>query len=98
MEEEEPPLRPFDVTPAKLAPSRMTSDPRWHILSLSAMWQCNYIATIAAVHDGKKSHKCHVCEKDFSKMDDLSNHIAICHEGKNPIKCEFCEKKYGMFF
>ena len=50
-----------------------------------------------AVHEGKKSHKCSICEKSFSQKGSLKLHNLPVHEGNKPHKCSFGETTFSLF-
>ena len=47
---------------------------------------------IESVHEGKKFHKCDVCEKRYLDKYDLTRHVKTVHEGKigKSKECPFC--------
>ena len=44
----------------------------------------------------KKSPKCKLCGKSFSKTVYLNKHIHIVHEGHKDYKCESCDKSFSQ--
>ena len=42
---------------------------------------------------GDKPHVCEVCNKGFSKKQNLNNHL-LTHTGKKPHICEVCNKGF----
>ena len=42
----------------------------------------------------KKTYKCEICGKSFTKGDSLKTHINIVHEGQQKIPCDHCEKTF----
>ena len=48
------------------------------------------------VHEGEKGLQCKMCEKSFSKKDNMTKHMASIHEGKKAFKCEICDKSFSQ--
>ena len=46
---------------------------------------------VSVVHDGMKSHICHICDFKTSLVGNLNKHIESVHEGKKPYKCSICD-------
>ena len=44
-----------------------------------------------------KNHKCEHCGKNFSRAENLKNHIKAVHEGVKAYKCDFCEKSFPQY-
>ena len=47
---------------------------------------------IAVVHEGKKRHKCSICEKHLSTKHHMIKHIVVVHEGIKPHKWLYNQK------
>ncbi|KAJ8946438.1 hypothetical protein NQ318_014425 [Aromia moschata] len=45
----------------------------------------------------RKSHTCHVCQKNFSSVEKLNKHQQT-HSGSSPFKCEHCKKSFTSKF
>ena len=45
---------------------------------------------IIAIHEGKKPHKCSLCDSSFGVKAHLRVHIERVHEGKKSYKCLLC--------
>jgi uncharacterized Zn-finger protein len=43
------------------------------------------------VHDGKRPHKCIVCQAAFASSQSLKQHFIIKHDDSRAEKCEICE-------
>merc|ERR1712020_704732 len=52
------------------------------------------IYTSRTVHEGQRDHKCDLCDKFFSRSENLNVHIRTVHEGQSDHKCDVC----GKFF
>ena len=37
---------------------------------------------VISLHEGKKDHKCSICDRSFARKDRLKEHVNIVHEGK----------------
>ena len=44
-----------------------------------------------SVHEGKKPHKCSICDYSFGKKGKLKRHIQSVHEKNKPHKCSICD-------
>ena len=42
------------------------------------------------VHEGKKPHKCSICDYSCSTTKNLKKHVEAVHDGKKPHKCSIC--------
>lgn len=45
----------------------------------------------------KKSHTCHICQKNFASLEKLNKHQQT-HTGSSPFKCEHCKKSFTSKF
>ncbi|KAJ8971336.1 hypothetical protein NQ314_000749 [Rhamnusium bicolor] len=45
----------------------------------------------------KKSHTCHICQKNFASQEKLNKHQQT-HTGSSPFKCEHCKKSFTSKF
>ena len=43
-----------------------------------------------SVHEKKKPFQCQICDRNFSRKGQLSDHIKTVHEKKKPFKCDLC--------
>jgi len=50
---------------------------------------------IDSIHDGKKPHKCSICDQSFSQKGHLKEHTDSVHEGKKPHKCSICGQSFS---
>ena len=46
------------------------------------------------VHEGKKDHKCDLCDKSFSDRRNLATHVYTVHEKHRDHKCNYCGKTF----
>ena len=46
---------------------------------------------IYAIHEGKKLHKCSICDLSFAQKQYLKIHVYSLHEGKKSHKCSICD-------
>ena len=51
---------------------------------------------IDAIHDGKKPHKCFICDYCFTTKHELNRHFKVVHEGKKPHKCSICDQSFAL--
>ena len=58
------------------------------------MFQSQLNSYVKTVHENKKYHKCHSCEKSFSHAGSLKTHHTSVHNVQKDHKCE----SYGMAF
>ena len=49
---------------------------------------------LSNLSDGKKTYKCHICNKDLSTNTVLKNHIQEVHEAMKPFHCDICDNKF----
>ena len=62
---------------------------------LLEMWILLESVIIAAMHQGIRPHKCHLCDKAYSKKSHLTVHLQT-HEGKKrPYPCDMCDKSFS---
>ena len=50
---------------------------------------------VASVHEGKKPHKCIICNTTFAQKCNLKSHIDSVHEMKKPFKCNICDISFA---
>ena len=58
----------------------------------------NTVFVSSQVQTPKNKHFCEKCNKNFSTITNLKNHIMTIHEHNRPFKCPFpnCEKSYSI--
>ena len=49
----------------------------------------------AAIHEGRKPHKCTICDANFSQKGNLNVHVASVHEEKKSFKCTICNASFA---
>lgn len=42
---------------------------------------------------GKREHKCHICNRVFSRSDNLRTHQRL-HSGEKPFNCKYCGQSF----
>ena len=48
-----------------------------------------------SAHEKEKNHQCINCNKAFSRLDALKEHIKYVHEGVKDLVCDICGKSFG---
>ena len=48
------------------------------------------------LNGGKKTYKCHICNKNLSTNTVLKNHIQEVHEAMKPFYCDICGTKFAQ--
>ena len=51
---------------------------------------------IDAIHEGKKPHKCSICDHSCTTKTNLKHHFTAVHEGKKPHKCSICDQSFAL--
>ena len=47
------------------------------------------------MHEGIKDHKCVQCNRTFSQLRDMKEHMSVVHEGVKRFQCDMCELACG---
>jgi len=66
-----------------------------HAMSTGQVTDGGQVMTRGEVDDaGRRRHLCEVCDKQFSKLSDLSRHKRI-HTGEKPFRCDMCGQVFN---
>ena len=59
-----------------------------------ASFRQSFLQHDKVIHEGKKPHKCLICDYSCARKDQLKAHINAVHERMKPHKCSICDYSF----